>query len=94
MRNLVPGLAAYCSGQVRIGDTLIGVDTQSTENLSFSEVRSLIVGPIGSRVDLTFLADDGETYVCRGLVRGSTGNSLSEIGALYQVSHADPPQKN
>ena len=69
VQNLLPGKAAHACGKISIGDRLTRVGSQSTENKSFNQIRDLIVGPIGSRVSLSFRGVC-EEYVCENLLRG------------------------
>jgi C-terminal processing protease CtpA/Prc len=69
VQNLIPGKAAYACGKITIGDLLVRIGSHPTEYASFNQVRDLIVGPIGSRVTLSFRGASGE-YQCENLVRG------------------------
>ncbi len=70
VQNLISGKAAHACGKISIGDRLVCVGSQSTENKSFNQIRDLIVGPVGSKVTLRFRGASGE-YECHDLLRGS-----------------------
>jgi C-terminal processing protease CtpA/Prc len=81
VQNMIPGKAAYACGKIAIGDRLTRVGLQSTENKGFSQIRDLIVGPIGSRVTLCFRGMSGE-YQCKNLKRGSLDDEELKAMAL------------
>lgn len=81
VQNLIPGKAAYSCGKIAIGDKLVRVGSQLTEHKGFSQIRDLIVGPIGSRVTLCFRGASGE-YECEDLIRGSLSDEHLKSIAL------------
>jgi len=53
IKKLVPAGAAEQSGQFLVGDLLCGVDVSPVHDLTLDQVKALILGPVGSTVNLT-----------------------------------------
>lgn len=47
--QVIPGSAAHAHGGIEVGDTLVSVEGQGVEALDLSEVRNMIVGPLGTQ---------------------------------------------
>ncbi len=73
--SLVPGKSANACGLIKIGDVLMSVDRISTEKRTFDEIRSMIAGPVGTHVSLSFQGSQG-AYECENLVRGNVNDSI------------------
>lgn len=78
--NTIPGGSAHESGKITAGDLLLGVfdkergpDFVSTSGLEFNDIKSLIIGPQGSKISLKLQHKQGSVnagvYICEGLVR-------------------------
>ena len=78
--NTIPGGSAHECGKIVGGDLLLGVydkarapDYISTSGLDFNVIKSLIIGPKGSRISLKLQHHSGSpktgTYICEDLVR-------------------------
>jgi hypothetical protein len=53
----------------------MSVDRISTQRKTFDEIRSLIAGPVGTYVSLSFQGSDG-AYECEKLLRGNVIDSI------------------
>ncbi len=73
--SLVPGKSANACGLIKIGDVLLSVDGISTQKRAFDDIRSMIAGPVGTYVSLSFEGSDG-AYECEKLLRGSVKDSI------------------
>ena len=60
VKDCQPGGPADRSGDIMPGDVLISVDGKQVANALFSDVRKLIVGKIGSAVEMRFLRTRGD----------------------------------
>jgi hypothetical protein len=73
--SLVPGKSANACGIIKIGDVLKSVDRISTQKKTFDEIRSMIAGPVGTYVSLSFQGSQG-AYECEKLLRGNVNDSI------------------
>jgi C-terminal processing protease CtpA/Prc len=60
--DIVRGLAAAESNYFRVGDRIILIDGISVRGMPLSQVRSLVLGDVGSRVALVMCSCDQEEY--------------------------------
>ena len=60
VRGCVAGGAAHKTGEIRPGDTLLAVDGVAVAALPIAQVRKLIVGKAGSRVEMQFQRTRGD----------------------------------
>jgi C-terminal processing protease CtpA/Prc len=86
--SLVPGKSASACGLIKIGDVLMRVDSLSTQKRTFDEIRSMIAGPVGTYVSLSFQGSEG-AYECEKLVRGNVqDNSWSTHASQSTIRQA------
>ena len=95
--NTIPGGSAHESGKITPGDLLLGVydkergeEFVSTNGLEFNEIKSLIVGPRGSKISLKLQHSQGSVqigeYICEDLVREQLPLSAAERGSSPGIS--------
>jgi C-terminal processing protease CtpA/Prc len=73
--EVIPGSAAHGHGGIEVGDTLVSVDGNGVQGKDLSEVRNMIVGPLGTQVTLgLFSASENGKYKVT-LSRGVTRNT-------------------
>eukprot|EP00283_Hemiselmis_rufescens_P026510 CAMPEP_0173468278 /NCGR_PEP_ID=MMETSP1357-20121228/76592_1 /TAXON_ID=77926 /ORGANISM="Hemiselmis rufescens, Strain PCC563" /LENGTH=104 /DNA_ID=CAMNT_0014436477 /DNA_START=42 /DNA_END=352 /DNA_ORIENTATION=+ len=53
--KMAPGGPAMQSGQVQLGDVVVQVNGQSLEGMLIENARGLIMGPVGTDVQLTLM---------------------------------------
>jgi C-terminal processing protease CtpA/Prc len=94
--NTIPGGSAHEAGKITPGDLLLGVfdkerspDFVSTSGLDFNEIKSLIVGPHGSRISLKLQHTQGNVrtgeYICENLVREPIVATAIDRGANLNI---------
>ena len=57
--------SAFQSGQVEVGDIIVGIDGEPLEGRSMQFAASLICGPVGTQVNLTLLRGADLEQDCR-----------------------------
>ena len=60
IREVMPGTPAYRMG-LQAGEHIVGIDEDTTENITLGEAAELLRGPIGSTVSLVISASDGSS---------------------------------
>jgi len=80
VKQLVPRGSADRTGSVRVGDQLMRVGEEDVSRQTVSNMRHLIIGEIGSFVEVTFRSASGQVYTVQ-LQRG-TPEFLDSVGAL------------
>ena len=78
--SLVPGGPAARSGAIRVGDYLLAISDVEVRGLSAANIRSLIVGPDGSKVSLRF-----KRASTKGSSAASTPRDAGEPGEEFSV---------
>lgn len=66
--RVVPGGPAANSGNVQVGDVVVQLDGRRVEGQSVETVRNMIIGPIGTEVDVHLMRQDQGRFVCQNWV--------------------------
>jgi hypothetical protein len=62
IKSIVPGGAVDQDGSIQVGDGVLAVNGEQVVGLPVADIRSRIVGPIGSQVKVVFEGKSGNAY--------------------------------